>query len=231
MEHIDKLMIKQKIKMQMQRRWGSIIDRLMGPSLPGFTLIELSIVMIIIGIITAAVFKGQDLIETARLQATLSEFNRIKMMLIQYREQYGQWPGNDSRATQRFGQGVTDGDGAGSVQPAESSHVWIHLAKGGLLDSEDAPTAKIGGHFMVLSDISPALKGNWIILTGKSGAMLPALTPKQALQLKSKLDESTPDKGQLRVIDGAGIGDNKCLTGNTYNINNKSPACVVLMSF
>ena len=87
--------------------------------LRAFSLIEVSIVLIIIGLITTAVFKGQDLIESARAQVTLEELQRFKLAVLSYRDQYGQWPGNDTKAPLRFGTSVTRGDGHGLIHGAE----------------------------------------------------------------------------------------------------------------
>lgn len=198
-------------------------------SLPGFTLIELSIVMIIVGIIMAGVFKGQDLIESARLQSTLSEMNRIKMTALQYREQFGAWPGNDKNATTRFGDGAPSGNGKGLILAEEAKNVWKHLSAAQFLDNEEAPSAKAGGFFSIMGNPTETQKGNWIILSGEEGTLKPALTPKQAMTLKSKMDEADPIKGKLQVINGQGVVENGCVNGSTYNLANNSAACVVMM--
>lgn len=208
--------------------YSTKLNRFLKVKAPGFTLIELAIVMIIVGIITAGVFKGKDLIEEARLQSTLSEFNRIKMLLIQYREQFGQWPGNDSRANQYF-QGAQNGNGRGLIQDRESAQVWVHLEQAGLCESNTAPPCKIGGYFSIQATPKPEHPGNWIILSARPGTLEPVLTPKQALFIKSKWGEATPNQGQLRVIDGD--GNHTCLSGNTYDTSHSNPACVVMMKF
>jgi prepilin-type N-terminal cleavage/methylation domain-containing protein len=196
-------------------------------SVPGFTLIELSIVMIIIGIMMASVFKGQELIESARLQSTFSEFNRLKLLVLQYREQFGAWPGNDRQAQGRFGGNISSGDGKGIILETEGANVWKHLCAAGLVDQDGAPPAKIGGVFS-LRGAPAGLKGNWIVLSGEAGTLHPILTPKQAMVLKSKMDELDPTKGKIRIINGEGDGNN-CVTGTTYNLQKDSQACVALM--
>lgn len=213
-----KILVSQHLKYILKRK-----------NLPGFTLIELSIVMIIVGIIMAGVFKGQDLIESARLQSTISEMNRIKLATLQYREHFGAWPGNDKAASDRFGEGTQSGNGKGIILSEETEHVWKHLSAAGLMDNQTAPIAKVGGFFSVLGNPTQTQKGNWVILSGKAGTLKPVLTPKQAMILKSKMDESDPTKGSIRVINGLGTEANGCINGSTYNLKNENPVCVVMM--
>lgn len=205
------------------------LKKILRKKLPGFSLIELSIVMIIVGIIMAGVFKGQDLIEAARLQSTVSEMNRIKMLILQYHDQFGYWPGNDHQASQRFGNGVQSGNGNGLIQDRESAEVWRHLHAAGLLEMDCSPSPKIGGQLTVKGNPDPNLSGNWIILSEQSGTLRPILTPKQAMTLKAKMDESDPQKGNLRVINGHGTNGNACINGSAYNLQNTNQACCVMI--
>ncbi|MBF0560119.1 MAG: prepilin-type N-terminal cleavage/methylation domain-containing protein [Nitrospirae bacterium] len=68
----------------------------------GFTLIELSIVLVIIGIILAAVLKGQDLIDNSKAKKVASLINQWQVPMGAYYDRKGYWPGDS-------------GIGAGSV--------------------------------------------------------------------------------------------------------------------
>lgn len=193
--------------------------------LTAFSLIEISIVLIIIGLITATIFKGQDLIESARLQATVQEMNQIKLSMLQYRDQFGYIPGNDPKATQRFGS-ASNGSGNGVLNQTESSYVWAHLKAAGLLDIH--PSAKIGGYFLAVGN--PAgLQGNWIALSGKPDNLAGSLTPLQAMRLKAKAGESSPSEGQFIIKSSPGHNQGACFSGDSYAIENKSPACIVFL--
>lgn len=197
--------------------------------LRAFSLIEISIVLIIIGLITTAVFKGQDLIESARIQSTLDELNQIKLSVISYRDQYGQWPGNDSRAQQHFGNHVANGDGRGIIRGTESTQAWGHLKAAGLMDSSQPPSAKLGGYIIFISTPTAQFRGNWLAISGSSDSLSSVLTPKQALLLKVKAGESKPDEGHIVIQSPPGQALSECHNGHTFNLQNKSPACVVLM--
>lgn len=59
----------------------------------GFTLLELSIVLVIIGLIVGGVVAGQNLIRNAELNSIHSNFTQIKIALNNYRFKYNALPG------------------------------------------------------------------------------------------------------------------------------------------
>ena len=197
--------------------------------IPGFSLIELSFVMIIIGIIMGAVFKGQDLLETARLQSCTNDLNRYRLGIMMYLEQFKQFPGNDANAKNHFGSGATNGDGQGLIQATEQEHVWKHLHMAGLVDSEKPPTVRIGGTISAVSN-PQTLKGNFLILSKTPGKLDPVLTPRQAMTLKSKAGETKGDEGNFLILEGEG-GSDSCLKEGGFNLTVKKPSCIVAMPF
>ncbi|WP_010299091.1 prepilin-type N-terminal cleavage/methylation domain-containing protein [Candidatus Odyssella thessalonicensis] len=197
--------------------------------LRAFSLIEISIALIIIGLITAAVFKGQDLIETARVQATIEELNQVKLSILNYRDQFGQWPGNDSRARDHFGLGVTSGSGDGTINQTESTQVWRHLKAAGLAESDHAPPCRIGGIITIVGKpAGGAYAGNWLVISNSPDGSTAALTPKQAMLLKAKAGEPHPQEGYFIVM-GLGNSASNCHNGQTFNLAHKSPACIVML--
>ncbi len=65
----------------------------------GFTLVELSIVMIIIGLLIGGILKGQQLIENAKINATISQITSYKTAVNTFRDSYGGLPGDISSAS------------------------------------------------------------------------------------------------------------------------------------
>lgn len=61
----------------------------------GFTLIELAIVLVIIGILLGAVLKGQELIENSRVKRLANDLNAVTSAFYSYIDRYGRMPGDD----------------------------------------------------------------------------------------------------------------------------------------
>ena len=69
----------------------------------GFTLVELAIVLVIIGLIIAAVLKGQELIVSARLKSTITAVDAIRSASNTFRDKYNALPGDYAKAQARVG--------------------------------------------------------------------------------------------------------------------------------
>lgn len=55
----------------------------------GFTLVEIAIVFVIIGLLLSGVLKGQELIKNAKIKAAASDINAYSVALIGYQDRYG----------------------------------------------------------------------------------------------------------------------------------------------
>ena len=90
-------------------------------STKGFTLIELSIVLVIIGLITGGVLVGRDLIEAAKIRSVISDIEQIDTAVNTFRLKYNCIPG-DCKNAARFGfrarSGFNCGDGNGVISSA-----------------------------------------------------------------------------------------------------------------
>jgi prepilin-type N-terminal cleavage/methylation domain-containing protein len=62
----------------------------------GFTLVELAIVLVIIGIILGAVLKGQELINSAKMKRVYSQYREILAAVLTYQDKYVKLPGDDN---------------------------------------------------------------------------------------------------------------------------------------
>ena len=115
----------------------------------GFTLIELSIVLVIIGLIAGGILVGQDMIKGAEIRSTVKQIEQINAAMNTFRDKYRFLPGDiTGTAATRFGfvtrAGTTGhGDGnsyieggaaAATAVNSETALVWRDLNFIGLLD-------------------------------------------------------------------------------------------------
>ncbi|MBM3468157.1 MAG: prepilin-type N-terminal cleavage/methylation domain-containing protein [Alphaproteobacteria bacterium] len=192
-------------------------------NLPGFSLIEMALVLIVIGILAGAILKGQNIMEAAKVRAVLNDIERVRTAAVLYHDTFGQWPGNDSLASTRFGEGVQNGKGDGVLTAGESAQFWVHLAKAGHLSNSAAPSSKLGGNFTVETD--PLSKKILLILSGPEKAGL--LTPQQASMLKTKAGESSPLTGQIQVTEGKNSSPHSCVKEGVFHLVTNAPTCIL----
>jgi len=84
----------------------------------GFSLVEISIVLVIISLVIAGVIGGRSLIDNSKLQQVISDVNNFKIAVQQYENRFGYLPGDDPNAYNYF-----DGSG-GSAICGPSSGNW-----------------------------------------------------------------------------------------------------------
>ncbi len=104
----------------------------------GFTLVELAIVMVIIGLLVGAVLKGQAMIDDARIKRVINDINGISAAYFTYLDRYNALPGDDPNSVGRWA-GVASGDGDGVIEQSETTpsgeslEAWQGMRSAGLL--------------------------------------------------------------------------------------------------
>ncbi len=107
----------------------------------GFTLIEIAIVLVIIGLLLGGVLKGQELITSARVRNVISSQDGIKAAYFGFLDRYRALPGDYLTASAQANipgcGGCFGGNGNGQIitdgTSSEAVHVWEHLSKAGFI--------------------------------------------------------------------------------------------------
>lgn len=108
--------------------------------LSGFTLVELAIVVIIVGMIIVGVVGGQSLIKSSKLSEMISQLNEVKIAVNSFKLQYDDNLPGDIRNATDYWSGTANGDGDGKIEMNEGAHpddenllTFEHMSLAGLI--------------------------------------------------------------------------------------------------
>src|SRR5882724_8938540 len=81
----------------------------------GFTLIEIAIVLVIIGLLLGGVLKGQELITSARVRNLISQQDGVKAAFFGFQDRFRALPGDYAQATVNIVGVTQNGNGNGQI--------------------------------------------------------------------------------------------------------------------
>jgi prepilin-type N-terminal cleavage/methylation domain-containing protein len=204
----------------------------------GFTLIEIAIVLVIIGLLLGGVLKGQELINSARVKNLANDFKNIPVFIYGYQDKYKALPGDDSNiathltggvapvpctgapaivaATCNVGNGVIDGNWNATTAASESYVFWQHVRLAGFgpgttdtsVPGDYIPKNAVGGNIGITNAV-----GNIPIATirGTYVVCSDSIPGKFAKQLDLTLDDGNPAAGSV-MIGAVGLATGPAIT-------------------
>jgi prepilin-type N-terminal cleavage/methylation domain-containing protein len=226
----------------------------------GFTLIEIAIVLVIIGLLLGGVLKGQELITGARVRNLISQQDGIKAAFFGFQDRYRALPGDYRDATTSIAcnPACPGGNGNGRIEdggtPRESILVWAHLAGAGFLNTGFSATSAtvtpapgntpqniFGAYMQVAFDslwgfsTNPASRHNI-----KTGAGIPV---DAIAEMDRKVDDGAPTSGRFQFSPYGSLPlkwggmDDSCTNqdiadpGTTWNANSGVDDCGAVTLF
>ncbi len=175
----------------------------------GFTLVEIAIVLVIIGLLIGGVLKGREMITNAKIKRIENDFAGVSAAIYAYQDRYGVLPGDDPAASTRFAgtwRAADNGNGNGNISGGwnstnngnESRKIWKHLRGAGLIagpvDNSDASYQQPSNSFGGLTGIDLNLynlSGHNIVFGEIPGDI--------AQILEARGDDGVPSRGSIQA--------------------------------
>lgn len=196
----------------------------------GFSLIEVAIAIVIIGLVASFTLKGKELIHTAKLNSVAEQVNSFKIAVQMFVDKYGSMPGDLSNAKDMIDPALENGSGNGSIKTTnDAKRFWKHLIASGSLSIElinGYPVSKLGGFYSVSSEI-PGYSGTWLILsngTTDNRTFKGLLSQEDAYHIDKKNDNGDPSTGEIITL----RAPNMTHIGQKYDIKNKNKNCIIM---
>ena len=188
----------------------------------GFTLVEIAIVLVIIGLLIGGILKGQSMIESAKVKSLAKDFDAVATAYNGYQDKYRAIPGDDGNVLAHLGASATQATvataGNGSIDTGtwvgasvvaaadESSVFWEHVRTAGLISGSKGlgeATNTVGGKLGITGNGSrpsfPAgVSGTFVVCSGGINGAL-------AKQLDTMMDDGVATTGRVFAAVGAAL--------------------------
>lgn len=210
----------------------------------GFTLVEIAIVLVIIGLMTGGVLKGQALIQNAKVRNTISQMDELKASIYGFQDRYRALPGDMAKARTIVGNGAVDCKTScdnGQINVWKNASLVTNHLSAAEFYSGPTNRKEIDGSPAVLTE-GAGPKNPWggimftaywnqyndkgkASKTARNGVYTGKAMPANVLaEIDRKIDDGKPRTGTFRsswpFIATAG-----CVKGNTWVVTNPRADC------
>jgi prepilin-type N-terminal cleavage/methylation domain-containing protein len=197
----------------------------------GFTLVEIAIVLVIIGLLLGGILKGQEMITQAKIKNVIADMSGVSAAMYGYQDRYRALPGDDRGAIARWTTGVApaanNGDGIIegtylAASPVETAEFWRHLRLAGFVAGTGAeqPFNAVSGRMGVQTgDGTDATPG--AVLASAAVVGPPAIPAVPGISTLLMCSANLPDK--IAVSVDAQMDDGVGTAGNVRAIRQATP--------
>lgn len=207
----------------------------------GFTLIEIAVVLVIIGLLIGGILQGTELIDNSRIKKAGGDFQGVATAYVSYQDRYQRIPGDDGNTAALQARGgdwvsVTGGNNNGALYARrtqtftggdENDQFWQHIRAAGYISGDPSlatsaalPRNAFAGLMGVTTEnVQGSLGGLKLCMSQVPG--------KAAAALDLQSDDGSPDTGDLRANVGT-TGTNTApatTAATTYSEDNEYTIC------
>lgn len=230
--------------------------KLMKNQQSGFTLVEIAIVLVIIGLLLGGILKGQELINSAKVKNLAQDFKTVPLYIYGYQDRFKALPGDDANAltnlaTNPANAALQKGDGFGTISGPwnsvsatdESVQFWLavrmaNFAPGSTDFSAASLAASLpknvdGGRIGITSNTTTGTTPTAPVtgMTGTYAFCSAGLLGKYAKQLDTTLDDGKTDSGSIRVIPNQSAVQTAAVGALANNLVDDAQTFTVCMAF
>ncbi len=206
----------------------------------GFTLIEISIVLVVVSLILGSVLKGQELINNAKTRSIIKDFQSTAAAYHNYQERFKATPGDDANVaihlgstattlttTSLLGNGRINGNWNSASSADESFLFWQQVRLAGLLSGSPltssnsyAPLHAAGGPLGITGESTvtsgtPTLGGSFAVCAGNIDGRL-------AQQIDAHMDDGVGSTGSVQIMSSSSGSSGSAITtpaeGSLYTV-------------
>lgn len=185
----------------------------------GFTLIEIAIVLVVIGLLLGGVLKGQAMIENTKIKSLANTARSFSAAVYAYQDKYKAYPGDDARAKTNL-DGASGGCVAGDIDNGNGNGLITeyydaleHLACAGLITGNYNGSSELYKH-----PYGGTAYIYYQAISGKTGNLIrfDNLPAEAARDFDAMLDDGIYNKGSIRANADYTAGTTIARTGYYY---------------